>query len=299
MKKVILFLSLLAGALNLISCGESSINDLIEEGGSSTENVDLTGYIKINSANELAKIGNDMSYPLNGKYYLTQDITLGGDWVTIGESEYTPFTGTLYGAGKTISGLSINNDSYYGEINCCGLFGYTKEAIISKLTIYNPSVTGNQDYVGALVGYAETSTISSCCVVDGHVTGENYVGGLVGYSYYSDIIACYNTSDVDGNSAGGIVGYSSSDIVACYNAATINGTNYAGGIAGEAYIKLISCFNIGEVYSDSSAGYIVGFSNSSTISCYYSGYLHHIGAIIGEVSSTTRLYMQRIVTMQT
>ena len=39
---------------------------------------DFTGYIPISTPSDLAKIGNDTAYPLDGKYYLTNDIKFAG-----------------------------------------------------------------------------------------------------------------------------------------------------------------------------------------------------------------------------
>lgn len=66
--------------------------------------------IKISSAEELAKIGKDAEYPLDGNYELTQNISLEENWIPIGTEEM-PFTGTINGKGNTITNLNINKDS--------------------------------------------------------------------------------------------------------------------------------------------------------------------------------------------
>lgn len=68
---------------------------------------DLEAVIEISGAEELARIGNDPSYPLSGSYILAEDIDLGGQenpWTPIG-NEYMPFIGVFDGNGRTIKGL--------------------------------------------------------------------------------------------------------------------------------------------------------------------------------------------------
>ena len=79
--------------------------------------------IKIGTAEELEKIGNDSSYPLNGNYILTADIDLEGSvenlWHPIGK-----FTGTFDGNGHTISGLYMNANSPGPTDRGLGLFSH-------------------------------------------------------------------------------------------------------------------------------------------------------------------------------
>ena len=61
---------------------------------------DTEDTIKIGTAEELAKIGNDSSYPLSGNYILTANIDLGGEkkpWTPIGSNKDHAFTGTFDG----------------------------------------------------------------------------------------------------------------------------------------------------------------------------------------------------------
>lgn len=60
--------------------------------------------IAIRKPEELAKIGVDPSYPLNGKYVLMSDLDLSGysNWVPVGSSPSTPFSGQFDGNGFVI-----------------------------------------------------------------------------------------------------------------------------------------------------------------------------------------------------
>ncbi len=94
-----------------------------------------TGVIPIASASDLAKIGKDAGYPMDGDYVLTADLDLSGagSWTPIGGAcgpEYAlvsgerVFSGTFDGAGYVIDGLTIQyNGSSSGQSkNVSGLF---------------------------------------------------------------------------------------------------------------------------------------------------------------------------------
>ncbi|SDF64572.1 hypothetical protein SAMN04244560_01014 [Thermoanaerobacter thermohydrosulfuricus] len=57
--------------------------------------------IVIRKPEDLAKIGVDPNYPLNGKYILMSDLDLSGysNWVPVGSSPSTPFRGSLTATG--------------------------------------------------------------------------------------------------------------------------------------------------------------------------------------------------------
>ena len=114
--------------------------------------------INISNIIDLQKIGNDVSYPLDGDYVQTQDIDasatsgwnggLGFD--PIGDSS-TKFTGSYDGGGYDISNLFIDRPL----VDDCGLFGQSDAgASISNATLASCNVTGKSS-VGALVGLAE------------------------------------------------------------------------------------------------------------------------------------------------
>lgn len=98
----LLCLALLAGMLPVAALAEDNppANDEVSLADAATDTP-----IEIDSADELAKIGDD-GYPLNGSYVLTANINLGASaekpWTSIGN-----FTGTFDGDGHTISGLYL------------------------------------------------------------------------------------------------------------------------------------------------------------------------------------------------
>lgn len=113
-----------------------------------------------------------ISGDLGGKYVLTKDIVLTGEWTPVG-TESEPFTGTLDGGGHTIKGLSITT----GNDNV-GLFGFTKKATLRNVRIVGAQVAGNKQ-AAILAGQAIASQIENV-YVSGLVTGYDHVGGIVG-----------------------------------------------------------------------------------------------------------------------
>lgn len=204
------------------------------------------------------------------------------------------FTGTFLGNGKAISNLSINvtsenadkfiqvsaykgNDEAFLDL---GLFGYTKNATIKDVKLNHAGITVAEAVktvvaesteelgvatlrrvnVGALVGYAESTTISNEANVNisSTIRGFAYskehkmfsgLGGAVGVSDSSTISGLKVESKVvstnvyaedNYNMAGGVVGYAyASDINDVAVTTTINtvynNASVIGGVAGYVY----------------------------------------------------------------
>ncbi len=223
-------------------------------------------YIKISTGADLAKIGVDEAYPLDGKYILANDIDLSAyeNWTPIG-NDYSlgGFTGTFDGNGYTISGMTVNATAVtptlaqvYG-----GLFNHLIGASVRNLVVNNSTVlaglSGKQAFAGIIAGDAEASaagvqtTITNVAVIDSTVTitaAHNNVcgagafvgtankrftntraGGVVFNNCYSnaDVVAKFNGKQ---SCAGGFVGY-------VYNTNTpceINNSIFDGTITGHA-----------------------------------------------------------------
>lgn len=135
-----------------------------------SEDPDTTVRQPISTVEDLKAIAND----LNGDYILTNDIDISGEnWTPIGTKE-KPFRGSLDGAGYTISGLTILENSFVGTgdnyyDSYYGLFGVTNGGrdidnlaefrhltvqgnIILKETAGNETIKGRKIYVGGFVG---------------------------------------------------------------------------------------------------------------------------------------------------
>lgn len=177
-------------------------------GGQSEAKASETDAIPIASAQDLAKIGVDASFPMSGDYELTADIDLSEvkNWTPIGGGVGTRgafsgnnvFTGTFDGNGHMISNLTINqtgdsqDDWQYGLFGMIGSADSADKASVSNLILTGVDVT--VDYatgylsLGGLAGEInQNAVIENIAIMDGSIEGNPSgkgdvvgVGGLVG-----------------------------------------------------------------------------------------------------------------------
>lgn len=242
-----------------------------------SDNPDNPDVQPISTAEDLKAIAND----LDGDYILTNDIDISGEnWTPIGTREET-FKGTLDGNGHTISGLTIEEDSftptgtdYYSSHCYYGLFGMVAyEVEISHLTVQGEIVITetaedetikNRDiFVGGFVGDAKRDVQFVDCTSKVNITvnikqTENRrttvrAGGINGgdssnnaHIYFTE---CCNESDLDVQVYGGSV------------------EMMIGGLQGNAGVDInfYNCKNNGEVYGSGEG----------------SGGMVHAGGIVG------------------
>lgn len=271
---------------------------------------DYSGYTMISSAADLAKIGVDDAYPLDGSYCLTSNIDLSSysSWTPIGtysSDGSTPFTGTFDGCNYTITGLTIDASAYFQ-----GLFGYVYGGTVKDLTISNAYVKNTS--MGAAVAAALVegySTIENVTVEGGTVTASaSYSGGVVAYSEYSDIISCSSSVTLSSSASyvGGVIGYGKyANITSSTMSGDITGTNSGvGGVLGYSYgATVTSCVNSGSITVSGSskyyAGGIVGYDNTNgtgvITGCSNSGTITgdtnftYIGGILGYGLTTSTI----------
>ena len=272
-----------ATILNGIAPGVDFVKDF-------TVIVTLDGRIPISTPQELAMIGNE--YPINGNYYLTNDIVFGsidtngsapGNFTPIG-SFSSPFTGTFDGSGYVISGMIVSvapsGDAY------AGLFACVMDSKIFDLGMVSGSVTvtlpGGYVYAGGIVGAVLddgspsilkttiTNCYNTCPVTASSIKGAVFAGGILGGIYNQNnkstvltIADCYNTGTITASTPAGSNGWIYS--------------TFAGGIAGSIMvygsdsgssttITMERCFNDGSVVVTSAvyngaAGGIAGVLN--------------------------------------
>lgn len=254
---------------------------------------EINNKIKIETVQELAKIGLDINYPLSADYILVNDIdmseypqfnTIGGGYnsssgATSGDNV---FSGTFDGQGHVISNLKLEPKA--GGNAQIGLFGIiasqnpndyaeVKNIILKDVDI-NVNIQGTVA-VGALAGevngYAQVSNVA---VLGGSITTGSY-GDLIGVG---GVIGEVRTAESS-------IGNRNISIENLYNSATIkanSSTNnkYAGGIIGRiryGACKIVSeCVNVGDVDFKGQMGYAIASISSgeneaiSTLeNCYY------------------------------
>ena len=279
----LLCLALLVGMLPVAALAEDNppANDEVSLADAATDTP-----IEISSAKDLAKIGTDASYPLNGSYVLADDINLEGNannaWKSIGN-----FTGTFDGDEHTISGLYLNAGSAAGPADQgLGLF----TSVGQGGTVKNLTVEGVIDgtnagvVIGGIVGRNNGGTISNCTSsVDITASVDSNVGGIVGSGESGTIKNCCNTGSIDVTCSssdigiGGIVGQTSNGTVkTCENTGnvTVDHCTGTGGIVGYAVrgSKVSNCRNSGSIDgNESKTGGIVGENYGAVLKCYNTG----------------------------
>ena len=266
----------------------------------------VDGYYEIYNADQLywfAEQVNSGNLGINGKLMadivvnenvLNADGTLNGDgsnfrvWTPIGyyisSSECAIYTGTFDGNGKTISGLYFDDASK----DNVGLLGIVEDGgKVQSVGVVGSYLKGKK-YVGGVVGYNYSGTISNCYNT-GTVIGSEDVGGVVGCGA-GNVSNCYNNGSVSGGTgAGGVVGLigNGGSVSDCYSTGSISGYEYVGGVVGCGYKNSVSrCYNTGSISGYEYVGGVVGYNYSGTISnCYnignVSGSSCNVGGVVG------------------
>jgi len=192
--------------------------------------------------------------------------------VNHGVIESSSSSGTVSG-GKYVGGLAGENNlniyncqskaTVYGDYNTGGLVGYDNCGYISLSSAtgsvsQNVNFSGDNLYVGGLVGYAYYSDIDRC-LSSNAVSGGSYTGGLVGYASDAYITQSTSSSVVTGEGyTGGFVGKADYTMVEnSYANGSVTGRTHSGGFVGDSYysefwasyaksiVKADDCDNIG------------------------------------------------------
>ena len=273
---------------------------------------------QISTCAELEGIGQDDAH-LAAHYVLTGDVYCnatsqegqalnhsGAGFYAIGNSDH-PFTGVLNGAGYSIYNLFINA----GMADYVGLFGYLQNATVEHLYLHGGAITGD-NYVGLVAGYAQGSTLDE--VETGfvqYVNGNEYVGGLVGLADTTTITDSNYDGTISANSrAGGLVGEfdgngmdnSLNGISGSRSSATVTALSngyYFGGLAGffqDGYIRNSHVENNGPVtitdggYGSWYLGGLAGGVSDAEISDSYANAavsgLSLLGGLVGGADTT-------------
>ncbi len=227
--------------------------------------------IVISTISQLLAVNGEQNYVLINNLDLatgdannaTEGIQL-ADVVTVGSSTYisSEFTGTLDGAGFSISGLTKP------LFNAIGGDGVSSE--ISNLTLIANELTGVSGR-----GILANVTFIGTEIVDVHGVGDVYggantnVGGLVGTLGTGELRESSFTGDVTGtNTVGGLVGLAFGDITDSTFSGSVTGERYVGGIAGSTGAPTIS--------NSSASGNVTGLAGGEG----------NIGGLVGGGSAT-------------
>ena len=259
----------------------------------------------------LAQLVNNGTSDFSGKTItLGADIFLNdtagaaaGTWASIPRRAWTPigtrdrsfrgeFDGMAGRKNRIIYGLYTNDSSADYQ----GLFGHTRRTSIRNVDLLVGQVKG-KSYVGALIGKADTGSVTSVHS-DVKVTGSSsFVGGLLGWTSGA-VTSSSVTGDVQGlNYVGGLVGLTAG-FIGGYNSAgsvegridgteskksyvigNVKGTNYVGGVVGKSSHRVLlnkdttinaisNSYSIGNVKGKNYVGGVVGQDSTYRDSSY-------------------------------
>ncbi|MCE1274841.1 MAG: filamentous hemagglutinin N-terminal domain-containing protein, partial [Chlorobiales bacterium] len=238
-----------------------------DRSGTAVLTINSAGYNIINSRSALQGMVSGNS---NVRYVLGSNISA-DSFTPIGTNS-TPFKGVLDGLGHTIDNLTVNTST-----DNVGLFGVTNSASIRNIGITNVNLQGGNK-VGAVVGYAQSTSILNSWSSGIIHLNYSYAGGLVGSATNTVIEKSYSTAAVSSSDpadlftyyTGGLVGYmqANSSIRQSYSSGNTTGGISVGGIAGYMIDSTITSTysNADEILGTKTTGGIVGNMQSSSIS---------------------------------
>jgi len=183
----------------------------------------------------------EMANNLTVYYEQNNDIDCTGITFTPVGNDTNKFSGNFNGNNFAISTINISGSGYVG------LFGYTENATISNVRLISGTVTStDNDFVGSLIGWANTGSAISHCSAALTIPGTagSFIGGLLGYGSGTSVTKSFYNGTINSNNAtpnnvagliAGIAGTSS--VANSYASGTYNSTipGYGGGLIGALY----------------------------------------------------------------
>jgi len=244
---------------------------------------------QIADANDMNEIGTHPE-DWGGHFVLVNDINLaeytGTDFNIIGTS--SAFTGVFNGNGHRI--LNFSRDGLSGA----GMFGSVSSGgIIKNLGLVNIYAHGDGSVGGLAGNLGSASSIISCYIDGGNVSGSSSdIGGLVANNS-GTIENCYVTANVAGNfnNVGGLIANNSGTIRDCHVDGNIDGQlSCTGGLVANNSGTIEFCYVTGNVEADGwIVGVLVGENSGLISSCFATGdseALSQVGGLCGSNGGT-------------
>jgi len=301
---------------------------VIEWHSDDTAAADFTGYVPISTPQELAKIGNDAAYPLDGKYYLANDIDFAG---------IDTNGGIGIGISAAVTGTSFTITMSSSVTSLYAWFGtFKNNAESNTITLFDVPSGVYTMTVGGMTG---VYPFAYSAAIDTSVSGEKISGVSFNSNGNFDPIGNLNTpftGTFDGNGHeikglevnmfsssdnvyAGLFGYASSAMICNLGIVESTVTSVSasnanvGGIVGCAQIgsatTIENCYNTGDISasaSNANVGGIVGcavIGSATTIeNCYNIGDIsamaasnnEYAGGIVGGVVGAAATTIQII-----
>ena len=255
------------------------------------------GFEADNFAGKSIKLSADINLNSNSEYYENwQTYAPACNWIPIGSSAKTPFSGTFDGNGHSVSGMYISSDSAFSA-----LFGYASNATIKRVRSENTFISADNDKsenAAGLVAVCDNSVIKNCSVSGIYVDGKIQTAGGIAATIRnsSQILNCSADGSLNANSkySGGIVGLCEKNggaVVNCKNSSNVVGSDYCGGIVGYSFggCELNILTNNGSISSNGMCGGIAAYSDSPVTNAINTGTVssaqNYSAGIVGTVTA--------------
>lgn len=246
----------------------------------------------------LVDASDDKGFAMIGKRYGATDHFTGS-------YQGASWDGSIYtlGIDRSIKDLFIDNSTVLWGY---GLFAHADGAVIENIHLEDVNINA-AGQVGALIGYAVSSTTVTNCSSSGLVVADGReVGGLIGYCNGIDVISsfssctvvsntttqdnagaligkanwgvtitnCWASGDVYGeytNRVGGLVGFlNGADVEECYSTGYVQGNKFVGGLIGYNFKSdVLNSYSTGAVKGNEAVGAFAGVNNQSKFSYSY------------------------------
>ena len=213
--------------------------------------------------------------------FLGADIDIAGrQWTPLGISPEQCYTGTIDGQGRSLRGLTVEQDSY------AGLVGYADGVCVKNLTLENVYIEAKNN-AACLIARAEGDVTITGCTVSGYVSIEETIAaGLVGSTVTENILIedCVLNVDIAGSSrlaqAIGYEGRGASSSMPKYTLKNVTalgscresdmtGENYIGSLIGyfnDLELKIENCIAVTDINATAGSGGLVGTARCGSVS---------------------------------
>lgn len=235
--------------------------------------IDLTDYINANNPAEgwqpIGFTGGGTMKQLDGDGHLIK-----GLWFSRGSNQNCGLVSNIENATVKNLRIKIGSGKECKGGQCTGI-AVGKATNCSLENILVEGAVHGADYVGGVIGRAESTTVTNVTAKATKVTGSNYVGGIVGKINADATLCSADATIIGGDYIGGIAGQATSNISLSTSKGDVVTTDTincrAGGIVGVTYGNLTNCFSVANVKGGIYAGGVAGYSYGATDNCYASG----------------------------
>jgi hypothetical protein len=284
-------------AIGFSACGDLSGNEEEKEdptygwyGNGSSNSFTINNFTQLKELANIVQGNTGYDGPAQSDFRgktitLAADINMSGkSWYGLGYSYLPlyPFNGTFDGNNKTISGLNMYNQGFFGLVG--------EDGVVKNLVFIDLSVDGSDG--GGGVARTNKGKIQNISVNNGSVSG--IPGGIVCHNY-GIVENCSFSGNISGGGGGIADSNAKSGVIRnCYVTGSVSSSsNGAGGIVNNNFGTVQNCLSNADIISslsfiDYDKGGIVGYNDGTVQYCYATGSVTgdaRIGGIVGSSGS--------------